>query len=430
MSIPIKNLLMSRAAKLPILLLALSTASGPPAFAVSPAEARPEATIEKAVAPEWELLRSKAVSLYSQSNFSDALKAAEQALEIALANFGANDGRLGASYNNVAANQYALGDYQKAYHNYDNAIENYLTVYGPRSFNVAILLSNQGEAARFLDIPDTAERKIREAIQILEAINDPAHRPLLYAALANLANLRLDAMDLPEAELFQNRATKLSEALYGAESAETASAYTSLARVKLAQGNASQAKEMLETSIPILERDLGRDHVDVAYAKEVKADVLFQLKKYSAALSVINESIENHKSRFGSDSSNIADALALRGNISGGLGDFVSAEKDAVDAEKLLTEQLGAKHSRVYVAKFGRSFIYLNQKRYEEAENLALEVLDYFERKGDNPLMTFNTLGVLFDIYDQTERADKRDALIPRADELRSKLNLPSLQKE
>jgi tetratricopeptide (TPR) repeat protein len=430
MSIPIKNLLMSRAAKLPIFLLALSTASGPPAFAVSPAEAHPEATIEKAVAPEWELLRSKAVSLYSQSNFSDALKAAEQALEIALTNFEANDGRLGASYNNVAANQYALGDYQKAFDTYSNAIENYLIVYGPTSYKIAIILSNQGEAARFLDIPDTAERKTREAINILEATNDPAHRPLLYAALANLANLRFDAMDFPEAELLQNKALKLSEDLYGAESSETANAYTSLAKVKLAQGNASKAKEILETSIPILERDLGRDHVDVAYAKEVKADVLLQLKEYSAALSVINESVENHKSRFGSDSSNIADALARRADILVGMGDFASAERDAVEAEKLLTEQLGAKHSRVYLAKFERSFIYLNQKRYAEAENLALEVFNYYERKGGNPLMTFNTLGVLFDIYHQTERADKRDALISRADELRSKLNLPNLQKE
>lgn len=404
---------------------ALAETPAPLVVTVTPPPASGPSIAQSKIDVRWESLKNQSKRLYAESRYTEALTTAQQALSIALANFPADDLRVGVSHNNVAANEYAMGNYRTAFDNYEKAIVNYELVLGKDSHRVAIVLSNQGEAARFLDIPEIAETTAMRAIGIYEKLNDPAHHALRLAAYSNIASLKLDRFDFDGAEAFQARALALAKMLYGEKSSETANAHIKMAGIMVGQGNAFGAKASYLLSIPILERELGSDHIDVAFAKEGLSDALLHLDELTAALKVINDALDSHIRRFGSDSHNLSDALFRRSEIYRESRDFIAAERDILRAENLLIENFGEQYSRVFSARFSRSMTYLAQKRYVEAEQIILDIVKYHEeRKGAESVM-MDALAALVDVYHETGRIADRDAAIVRLAEIRGKHSAP-----
>lgn len=182
----------------------------------------------------WEGLINAGRNALQQSNFSEAERHFEEALETA-ERFPSDDPRLGKSYNNLAAVYYAQEDYARAEPLMRRALAQLREALGPENTEVAQTMKNLAALYYLQGNRSEAEALLKQSLAILEEVHGPNHA-FVATVLSNLAGLYQAEDRFQDAEPLLTRSLAIWESLLGSDHPDVVRSRSLLAQVREAQG--------------------------------------------------------------------------------------------------------------------------------------------------------------------------------------------------
>ena len=254
---------------------------------------------------DWQSVSARVASLYQQGQYSQALPLAQQALQIAQANWGPEHANVAASLHNLGDVERALGKYAEAESAYLQELAICKKLFGAESAPVAnalnllvVLYQDQNDYAK-------SEPYCQQALRIREKVLGPNHpdvsqslnnlaavyknqqkyaqadelfkrsiqieenaggseNPHLFAPLVNLADSYHLQKNYPEAESLYRRALNIQVKAYGENRPDVVMVLNALGWLCNQNGKDANAEHFLKQSLAITERNLGPDNPEVA----------------------------------------------------------------------------------------------------------------------------------------------------------------------
>ncbi len=199
--------------------------------------------------------------------------------------------------------------------------------FGAEDYRVAATLNELAALYHSRGRLDDAEPLYRRALDIWEKFPD---RLELATALSNLARLCLDQQKYGEVEQLSERALNISESL-SPQNPEVANSLNNLADVHALHGRYAAAEPLYRRALKILENSFGPDHFEVAYgltrlgklaflqARFVEAEAI-QLR----AIAILQKGPGQNSSTLATSLNSLADLVAYQGRKHLSLNGYMS----------------------------------------------------------------------------------------------------------
>jgi tetratricopeptide (TPR) repeat protein len=191
--------------------------------------------------------------LLNSGRYDEAEATYRRAIELIERHQGAESGRIGSCYNNIANTRYFRGDYEGALAHYRKGLEIDERVLGRDHYRVATELHNISLVLTLLGRYAEALPLETRALEIRERVLGPRHWHTALS-LSNLGELKWRLGQPDEAESLVRRAIAIDEEQYATEKSETASDLDLLGHVSLARDRPEDARAAFERSLAIRER--------------------------------------------------------------------------------------------------------------------------------------------------------------------------------
>jgi tetratricopeptide (TPR) repeat protein/predicted Ser/Thr protein kinase len=219
-----------------------------------------------------ELLRQKAVVLYTQGRFAEAVKTSTSALNRA----------------------------ERAY--------------GPEHPEVAKILSNLGAFYNELGDNEASLRASLRGLAIRKKVFGPDH-PDLAKSYNTLGNAYHDLRRYPEAQANQERAYAIFGKNFGPDHPQALGVKNNIANIYKEEGRYAEAEPLYREILAATERNDGPDHPNVALVlADLGEDLLLQ-KKYEESLSIYRRAVAIDEKALGRDHPNVAYELQGIGRV-------------------------------------------------------------------------------------------------------------------
>jgi tetratricopeptide (TPR) repeat protein len=228
----------------------------------SPAATPTPQVTKTAQETRWNALNEKAVSLYKEGKYTEAVSAGQEALRVAEENFGPEHPHVAASLSNLAAFRSAQGKSDEAEPLLKRALAIQEKALGPDNVDLAPLLNNLAELYRGQHKYAEAELLYRRSLAISEKALGP-YDPDLATLLNNLSLLYMQQDKNLQAEPLLKRAVAIKEKALGPDDADVARALSNLAELYESEGKYPEATAAYKRSVNIAEKALGPAHPDL-----------------------------------------------------------------------------------------------------------------------------------------------------------------------
>jgi tetratricopeptide (TPR) repeat protein len=246
----------------------------------------------------------------------------------------------------------------------------------------ALLMIDGGQRSRF----DAAQRWDRDATAILARVDAPARaRSRLERARGSM---QLNLGDFAAATESFRGVLAFVEATHGPEAPATANALRDLGLALFQADRLEEARECLERSLVIRERELGPEHPDYA----ASLDLLFAIERgrgeYARSLELAVGALAIYERTRGLDH---LDTINARMHVGMALeySDLPAARDAMAMAVESLARTLGSDHNQTTNARFNLVQIELQLQQYDDALANAHRVHDVWRRlHGDDHVMT------------------------------------------
>ncbi|MBX2915841.1 MAG: CHAT domain-containing protein [Cyclobacteriaceae bacterium] len=413
-----------------------------------------------------EILNHMAVLYELTDRYSDADQILQKARYVAQKKFDNTDFEFANELTQIARLQIKLGQYEQAEENLDNsiavlklkknddkkvqmvnAIETQATLYGVKglfdeaeaNLDRSRKIIKKADKLSGLDELSTARELSSLLIQLgrysqTEGIlNDLiAESEKLYGTnsvrlidpLVDKGRLLLAKGDYTEAEKVAQRVNKIATAVYGELSTKTAPTQKLLADIDYAIGDFDNAELMLQKAIASLQKQFGRNHIEVAKslsllgmtkfhkggekpaeiekllfeAREIMlaklgnqnpqyADILKNVaslyisqKKYAEAFSVLTQAEAIWRAKTGTKTNiNAANIYALTGDVYYATKNYKRAEEFYVQAKKIYEDYFSKTHPEYVKILSKQAKVYYMEKNYKRAKTNIEEALNNYE---------------------------------------------------
>jgi len=242
---------------------------------------------------EWNDLEQRANQLVAQSQFSEALPIAKEAVSVAESTFGKTDTNYGISVNGLGYVQFLLKDYVSAEKNFDKAEEVLTNSAGPESILLITTLSNKAGLfySKAMDAQSNgplSQQYLRQA----ESANERAYS----IALKNFPN-KNDMRMVPVLEAYS---------------------FTLVAEKKL-----DRARAFLQQSLAIEQANLASNDVQIARTRnelgwilENSGDRTEAVEQYQAALQIATQTLQPQDPFVSTIKDNLSRASSTTNNVS------------------------------------------------------------------------------------------------------------------
>jgi tetratricopeptide (TPR) repeat protein/predicted Ser/Thr protein kinase len=291
--------------------------------------------------------------------------------------------------------------------NLERSLELRREIFPPTHLKIAEVLNTVGVSRYGRGDVESAEECWREALDIYDVLDDPAHAPKVATTIGNLSSCALARGDAEEAEGLLLRARAMHTESLGPHNLHVAADVKQLADLKQRSGEIDEAIALLEESIEIAElageadhphaipslaalgniyldrgrladaeklmrlaverttRTLGDDHPDTAHQKHNLAAVLRERNRPAEAGVLAAEAVAVYR-RYPEHIDQLAHVIDLQGALLNYLGEYEQALEYLYEAEDL--------HGRVHPgnaiiattrASIGRALLKL--ERHDEA---------------------------------------------------------------
>lgn len=288
---------------------------------------------------------NRAIELYGQGRYADALPFYRRALEIRQRLLPANDPLIAQSHNNLAAGLLALGQIDEAEKNLREALKIRESALGPDHPDVAQTLNNIGALLYDKGAFAEAEPLYRRALAIREKELGPDDL-LVAGTVNNLGNLMMVMKKYEAAEPLHQRALAIRLAKLGEDHEEVATSWNNLANLYQETGRLEEAGELHRKALAVREKMLGSDHPFVASSMDNLANVYWKSRKYDEAEPLYRQALARREKTYGADHPQVANNLNNLGTLLGDTGRYDEAEEVFARALSIYGDTLGEAHVR------------------------------------------------------------------------------------
>jgi CHAT domain-containing protein/Tfp pilus assembly protein PilF len=196
------------------------------------------------------------------------------------------------------------------------------------------------------------------------------------------------------------RSLSIREKTLGRDHPDVAQSLNNLAFLYRDQGRLTDAEPLLQRSSAIFEKALGRDHADVATSLNNLGFLYRDQGRYADAKLLLQRSLAIREKALGPDHPDFAQSLNNLGFLYGDQGRYADAEPLLQRSLAIREKALGPDHPDVAQSLNNLGFLYRDQGRYADAEPLLQRSLAIFEqtvgRDHPNVALSLSNLGLLY----------------------------------
>lgn len=283
------------------------------------------------------------------------------------------------------------------------------TIHGGDSVETAGHLYRLGQALRWLDKTDEAQRVLNAALAVQEKA-DPNS-----VAVADLLNelgwIGHKTMKLADSERNFERALSIWRKALGADALDNAWAADGLAQTYLLASRFVDAEAFAKEALRIKELHFPPGHKERVAATTWIAIAQHKLGKLTEAEQTLSNTLATQRADPNAAPSGIASTLGLVAMVNYDKGNFALAEQQTNEGLKLL-EQIGAAETDTYFHYQSLlSKIYFATSRYAEAEAAAIKLRDAVGKvSGLNAralVDAYNSLSVIYSYQNRYEESEQ-----------------------
>jgi CHAT domain-containing protein/Tfp pilus assembly protein PilF len=220
------------------------------------------------------------------------------------------------------------------------------------------------------------------------------------SALDRLGEAYLGESDFAAAETVLKRASAIQEKKLGPEHVDVARSLKSLGNVVRAEGNYAEAEPLFQRALKIRQKALGAEDPEVAAAMDALGDWYADQSQYSEAEPLFKSALAIQEKKLGLEDPVVAGTLNSLGNLYAAQDKFAEAEELHKRALAIGEKALGAEHPDLAVYLTSLAEVYRQEGKYAQAEPLYLRAVDIFKklRWVDHPEVaeTLNDLALLY----------------------------------
>jgi len=355
-------------------ILGIALVTGVPAG--SNPQSSPATVAESAELEEAERLTQRAVELYRQGKYDEAIVLSEKALAIREKALGPDHPDVASTLNDLAYLHANQGNYAEAELLYQRSLAIKEKALGPDHPDVAVSLNNLALLYQDQGNYSEAEPLYRRSLTIVEKALGPDH-PDVATSLNNLANLYNTQGNYTQAEPLYRRSLAIKEKALGLEHPLVAMTLNNLAVLYVNQDNYAEAESLYQRSLAILEKALGPDHPDVATSLNNLAGLYVNQDNYTEAESLYQRSLAIREKVLGADHPDVASSLNNMAVLYRKQGKYSKAEPLYQRSLAILEKALGPDHPNVGFSLTGLTALYDATgeiKRAVETATRALKV--------------------------------------------------------
>ena len=231
------------------------------------------------------------------------------------------------------------------------------------------------------------------------------------AFLLNQAGMALyKAGKYAEAESLLQRSLAIREKTLGKDDRDVARSLSNLAGVYQAQGRYAEAEPLFQRSLAIREKAFCKDHSSVATTLNNLASLYKDQSKYEQAESMYKRSLAIREKALGEDHPDVANVLNNLAELYSTQGKYTEAEPFYQRSLTIWEKELGEDDPIVAIGLNNLAWLYKHQGKYEQAEPLYLRSLAIDEKAlgKDHPTVAvdLNNLASLYKDQAKYEQAE------------------------
>jgi len=351
-------------------------------------------------------LYQKAMELYSEGRYDEALPLVERALAISIKTLGTEHSNVALSLNGLALIYVAKGDYGRAEPLYERALAIYSKLSGgaysdatkkAATTNVATTLNNLAELYKDKGEYARAEPLYQRALSIcVNALG--AEQPEVATTLNNLADMYRANGDYARAEPLFQRALAIYVKV-SPEQPDVALVLNNLAALYSAKGDFARAEPLYLRALAIREKALGPQHRDVAITLNNLADLYREKGNFALSAGLLERALAIHV-KLDPQHPDVAIVLNNLASLYLLRGDYARAEPLYLRALEINVKALGPEHLEVSRSLNNVAAVYHAKGDDARAENLYLRSLGIREKVlGPDHFLVATTLNNLADVY-------------------------------
>jgi tetratricopeptide (TPR) repeat protein len=240
----------------------------------------------------------------------------------------------------------AMADFETAETMLRYAVDQAETFYGSSNINVALILSNLGNAQFERDAFNAAKASLERSLAI--SIQELGlNHPLVGRVLGNLGLLQFETGDPSAAEVSQLRALAIKTGTCRSEPIDVGMTFANLGRTQRDLGKFVAAEDSLARSLAILKKACAPDHPEIARSLNILGTVKRMSGDFAAAEAHFQQVLAIQRSKLGFRHPEVARTLANIGNVQCDLGNLAAAEDTLTQALEIKKEVYGPDHSDV-----------------------------------------------------------------------------------
>lgn len=251
---------------------------------------------------------------------------------------------------------------------------------GERSLEYAESINILATAQILLQQLDKADSLAHKAADIQVEIAGKKSQPYINS-LATLGNVALYKKDMQKANHYYSGHLEMCRETYGADHCQTALGSIYMSTLLGYSGKFQEAIEMLEKTIPVIAKDMGRDNMAYASILSNVGSMYLAVNTYRKSIPFLTESLEITQKHVGEKSHYYFNALNSLALAYRKLGEYEKVEPMLLKSLTIRKELYGPAHSTVYQALLNLGFFYYTINNREQAEKMYREVIR-LEEKG------------------------------------------------
>ena len=290
------------------------------------------ATVADVELAEAENLNDRAVQLYQQGKFAEAIPLAEEVLEKRQRLFKGDHPDVARSLHNLATLFEAQGRFEDAEPLHQQALVMFQRLFEEDHPDVAQSLNNLANLHQLQGKLGEAETLYKQALTMRQRFFEEDH-PDVASSLNNLATLYETQGRLGEAETLFQEALEMFQRLFEGDHPDVATSLNNLALLYQSQGRLGDVEPLYQEALAMRQRLFAEDHPDIASSLNNLAFLYQSLGRFDAAEPLHQQALEMFQRLFGGDHPTVAQSLS-------NLAKLYQLRGELEDAEPLYQEAL------------------------------------------------------------------------------------------
>ncbi len=267
------------------------------------------------------------------------------------------------------------GNYTDALAATKESLEIRKSIFGPKHRTTAITLNTLGAIHFARGEYTLAEPVIREALDIKREVCGPEH-PSTATSMASLGNLYLRMGDYARAEPLLSQAYGIHSKSYGVEDRNTASTMTLLANLYVITKQYQRAAVLYHTALEVNGKLLGPDHASTTTNLTNLGNLYRTMGAYALAEPLLQQALDAKKRTAGDNHPHTASAMVNLAELYHVKGDVAKAEPLYVSAMAIQEKALGTDHPSYLLTQARLAELFITRRQFDRAEPMLRSSLE------------------------------------------------------